>query len=445
MARYRTKRRLKKWVRKFLRTSFLLFITVLALFIAYKIAYKKVYIKDIYLENNRLYVKFNSKINKDIMCAISKEDDESNVKDGEWIKIKEKECVFNFIDDHYNLFVKKGDKLLYSSSDSKVLDFEFDDDTKYYAVNTEYKLKYKYKYIGKDPIIKWKSSNEKAVTVENGTIKTISDGDVSVFATYDGKTKSLDITSTSLIVAKPKTYDLKKKYLPCDKYTEEENDKLDEILDYKAHQVGFKTRAAAVEVARFLTLEFPYRINYFYENGRLTQANKIDGEGRYYHVGLYLNSSRYKSISKSTSKPKTWGCSLYDTPVHRNVDNGLDCSGFVSWVLLNAGFDVGDLGAGVSNVKNLSQSLGEFKDSSASLASKLKVGDFLHSYKAGGHIGIIVGIDEKYYYVAQALWFDEVGVIITKATASELAKEFPHFVLMDKFYKEDGELTNMWY
>ncbi len=56
-----------------------------------------------------------------------------------------------------------------------------------------------------------------------------------------------------------------------------------------------------------------------------------------------------------------------------------------------------------------------------------------------------MGIDEKYYYVAQALWYDERGVIVTKATASELTKEFPKFVLMDKFYKEDGDLTNMWY
>ncbi|MBQ6285740.1 MAG: C40 family peptidase [Bacilli bacterium] len=445
MTRHVKKRRLKKWVRKFLRRSFLLFITVLTLFIIYKIEYKKVSIKDIYLENNKLYIKFNSKINKDITCALSKEKNISSVKDTEWIKIKDKECVFNFSDDNSNLFIKKNDKLIYSSNDSKVLDFEFDDATKYYAVNNEYKLNYKYKYIGNNPKITWKSSNDKIITVDNGTIKTISDGEVSIFANFEGKSKKLDITSTSLITAIPKEYDYKKKYLPCDKYTEEENDKLDEILDYRVHQVGFQTRAAAAEAARFLTLELPYRINYFYETGRLTQANKIDGEGRYYHVGLYLNSSRYKSISKSTSKPKIWGCSMYDTPVHRNVDNGLDCSGFVSWALLNAGFDVGDLGAGVSNVKNLSQSLGEFKDSSTSLAKKLKVGDLLFSYRAGGHIGILVGIDDNYFYTAQALWTGQIGVIITKATASELAKEFPKFVLMDKFYKEDGELTNMWY
>ena len=91
-----------------------------------------------------------------------------------------------------------------------------------------------------------------------------------------------------------------------------------------------------VEAARFLTLHFPYKIEYFYENGRLG-TNGIDGEGRYYHKGLYLNSSKYSTISKSKNGPKVWGCSLYSTPVKRNDNNGLDCSGFVSWALLNGG------------------------------------------------------------------------------------------------------------
>ena len=74
----------------------------------------------------------------------------------------------------------------------------------------------------------------------------------------------------------------------------------------------------------------------------------------------------------------------------------------------------------------------------------IKVGDLLHSYAAGGHIGIIIGIDSDYYYVAQALWYDEIGVVITKYKKTELSSSFPHVVLMDKYYKKDGNLTNMW-
>ena len=426
------KRRLKKWVKAVLRLFVFILIISFVGMLFYKRIYKNVSIKNIYLDNNRLHVKINSKLNKDIYCLLTESEETPTLDSSEWMRMNDKECIFDFTANHYNLYVKKGDEIIYSNKNSKILDFEFKDDRKYFANNSEYTLLYDLKYIGSNPKINWSTTNEKIVAIDNGKIKTISDGNVTIQAEYDGTIKKLDITSTSLIVNRPNSYDYKKKYLPCEKYSEEENNLIDEILDYRVHQVGFKTRASALEAARFLTLEFPYRINYFYENGRLTQANKIDGEGRYYHVGMYLNSSRYKSISKSTSKPKIWGCSMYDNPVHRNVDNGLDCSGFVSWALLNGGFDVGDLGAGVSNVKNLSQSLGEFKDSSVSLTKKLKVGDLLFSYKAGGHIGMLVGIDEKYFYVAQALWFDQIGVIVTKATASELAKEFPKFVLILK-------------
>lgn len=36
---------------------------------------------------------------------------------------------------------------------------------------------------------------------------------------------------------------------------------------------------------------------------------------------------------------------MYSDPVYKNLDNGLDSSGFVSWILLNARFDVGNLRA----------------------------------------------------------------------------------------------------
>ena len=136
---------------------------------------------------------------------------------------------------------------------------------------------------------------------------------------------------------------------------------------------------------------------------------------------------------------------MYSNPAHRNIDNGLDCSGFVSWTLLNAGFDVKDVGAGFSDNSDLTD-FGELKSLTTSLAKsdKIKVGDLLHSNTAGGHIAIIVGIDSNYYYVAQALWYDEIGVVITKYKKSSLPSSFPHVVLMDKYYKKDGNLTNMW-
>ena len=138
-----------------------------------------------------------------------------------------------------------------------------------------------------------------------------------------------------------------------------------------------------------------------------------------------------------------WGCSLYDRPIGKNNVNGLDCSGFVSWALLNGGFDVKDVGAGWSNKLDLTD-YGDVKKVSSSVISQIKVGDLLHSTKAGGHIGIIVGMDSDKFYIAQALWYNEVGVIITSINKNKLSTEFPHVVLMDKYYKSDGKLTNMW-
>ena len=117
----------------------------------------------------------------------------------------------------------------------------------------------------------------------------------------------------------------------------------------------------------------------------------------------------------------------------------------MSWALLNGGFNVKDVGAGWSNNLDLTD-YGTVKKVTSSLTSsnRIKVGDLLHSTRLGGHIGIIVGIDKSNYYVAQAIWYNPVGVVITKIQKSKLANDFPHVVLMDKYYKSDGILTNMW-
>ena len=250
-------------------------------------------------------------------------------------------------------------------------------------------------------------------------------------------------------------YDFSKNELECDTYSKEDNDLLDEILKDRINDAGYKTRAGAVEAARFLVLEFPYKLSYFYENGRQT-TNNVDGEGRYYHEGLYLHESRYSNITGSKTGPETWGCPLYCNPGKRYIDNGLDCSGYVSWALLNAGFDVKDVGAGFSDKLDLTDygDVVKFNDEIIN-SGKIKVGDLVHSNHSGGHIGMIIGIDEDWFYVAQALWNDAptsltkkeenvMAVQITKYGYKEIQNILPDLVLMDKYYIEDGNLTNMW-
>ena len=431
------RRKLRKWVKYFILLVIILII-VLLMFSS------NIKIKNILVNDNKIHIVLSK--DKNIYCILTDDSSIPTLNSDSWIKANNNECIFDYDNSKHNLYIKNDEEIIYKNKKSIVYNFKFNSETEYYPINNKYKLDYSYDYIGNKPRIKWRSSDTNIISVKDGNINTISEGHAIITAEYNGSVSKIKITSTSLIVDKPKTFDLKKKFLPCEKYSVEENNLLDEILYNRAHKVGFKTRASAVEVARFLTLEFPYRINYFNENGRITQSNKIDGEGRYYHVGLYLNSSRYDNITKSSRKPKIWGCSLYSDPMHKAMDNGLDCSGFVSWVLLNAGYDVGDIGAGFADDADLTD-FGKLTANSKKLieSNQIKVGDLLHSYKAGGHIAIIVGIDEDYYYVAQALWYDERGVIITKETKETLLSEFPHVVLMDSYYENDGNLTNMWY
>ncbi len=140
-----------------------------------------------------------------------------------------------------------------------------------------------------------------------------------------------------------------KEYLSCDCYDAEENEYLDEVLSYLINEAGYQTRAGAVEAARFLLLRFPFRLHYFYENGRLDDSDyAVDGEGRYYHKGLYLGIEKTLGITDVLEGPACWGCSLYEDATGSYTDNGLDCSGFITWVLYNAGYDCRDLGAGPS-------------------------------------------------------------------------------------------------
>ena len=52
---------------------------------------------------------------------------------------------------------------------------------------------------------------------------------------------------------------------------------VDDILEYKINKAGYLTRAGVVEAMRFITLDFPYRVNYFYENGSEADKNPFRG------------------------------------------------------------------------------------------------------------------------------------------------------------------------
>jgi hypothetical protein len=376
--------------------------------------------------------------------------------------VEGKERVFGKIVDGkcvLNVSMDSGDITFINEYELSSKSFELND----YVVAVNEKNKYylplnKEIDIGNDivavgnPEIQWLSVSD-AVQIVDGKLKTLKVGNATVTAIFNDKViHTIDVVVTDTIVDMPNKFDKKKKYLPCKKFTEEEAKLLDEILAYRVEEVGYGTRAAAVEVARFLTLEFPYRITYFYETGRLNTPGraKVDGEGRYYHKGLYLHTSKYNDLAYTGNGPAIWGCGLRcyeDAPPYfkpgNKYPNGLSCSGFVTWVLYNAGFDVGDIGAGETPYPYQLTDLGNYTPLTNSLikSGKIKVGDLFNLW---GHIAILVGEDDNNYYIAESL--DTFGgVVINTYSKKTVNKTFSHVVLYDEVYKEDGKLTDLWY
>lgn len=70
----------------------------------------------------------------------------------------------------------------------------------------------------------------------------------------------------------------------------------------------------------------------------------------------------------------------------------------------------------------------------------IKAGDLFNYW---GHISIIVGIKDGVYYVAESLPnFD--GVDLRIYNKEEALDMFRYVVLMDSYYKDDGNYTEYW-
>ena len=329
-----------------------------------------------------------------------------------------------------------------------ILSFNFENDVIYMVLGDGKSLKYDELVIDKDKkLSKVVSSDNNVVSIDNGVMKANNTGECEV-KTGD---KSIKIVVTD-IISKPYYQDKKKEIIPCNQYSKSEAELLDKLLAFRINESGYQTRAGAVEAARFLTLEFKYRIPYFYENGRVhpSGVHFADGEGRYYKVGLYLDDSKKDDIIVSYRGPAIWGCPLtnlepapeYGYIMGAKKPNGLDCSGFISWALKNAGFDPGDIGAGDSEYPYQMTKLGEFVSLTPELikSGKIRTGDLINYW---GHIGMIIGIDDDSIYVAESLP-NLGGAVAKRYLKSNIRNTFTHVVLMDKYYEKDGNLTDMW-
>lgn len=362
---------------------------------------------------------------------------------------KDNNCTLSAPQGEYILSVESslGNVLLFQNRKiiiKDIEDFEIKQDKMYLVVDESETLDF-----NSSNSITWEY-DEEIISLNNNIVTGLKDGKTTLIGkNEDGVTDSIEITVTSLL-NKQTAFNFEKPYIGCEQYSTTEAKLLDEFLEHRINQAGYQTRAGVVEAARFLTLSFQYRIPYFFENGRLhwSGVHYIDGEGRYYHKGLYLSTDKYESIGPVMDGPAMWGCDLTnrdDTAyeLFAPYPNGLDCSGFVTWALLNGGFDIGDVGANDLPLLDDSKYYGEefIPINMTTLNSgKVKPGDII---AISGHTALIVGIDENNYYVAESL--ESTGGVVTKTYAKEeLSKYFTYIHLMDSIYKEDGNLTMMW-
>lgn len=409
-------------------------------------------IENIVIEDNQIKVSLEKPFfQKERWCQALKENEE--IKENNWLKIDENICYIDIDSDIKYIVIKDNkitkEKIPISNYLNTIISLNTES-KKIILVEGEekdLKLEVEIEAIGSpNTTLNYTSENEELFKFENNKLIGISKGETNLIIQdkYNHEI-TIPVIVTDLITT-PRL-DEKKTFLKAGQYTEEEAHLLDEILEERVNEAGLKTRAGVVAAARFITLEFKYKIPYFLENGRYQKtgfSEAIDGEGRFYHKGLYLSKDKFEIIKRSKRKPAMWGETLYEYSNSRYMKNGLDCSGFVTWALYNGGFEPGDIGAGPNEWYTTLPDLGKSQNITLDLlkSGQVKAGDLIGW---NGHIGLIIGIDENNIYTADTIYYSK-GLVATKYTLEEMAYKsyFTHIYDMSEYYAEDGNYTNMW-
>lgn len=234
----------------------------------------------------------------------------------------------------------------------------------------------------------------------------------SVEVTFNsGTTKKISCSIASKLIYEFKYDEFNTKpFMKCKTYTADDKTRLNAILKNAVDDAGYGTRAGAVEAARFLVGGLDYKVPYL-------GPKKIDSSlGRYNKTGLNIGTNY------------SWGCMV------SGWTQGMDCTNFVSWVFYQAGID------GPSSYSS------SYNYKIAENLDKVKVGDLVLTPKESsfGHVGIIIGIDNKYIYVAESTTGSINAIIVSKLDKSNLPKSGKFSIFKSYPYAKEGNVTNMW-
>ena len=302
---------------------------------------------NVHTEDRKVYASleiYNLVKGKGLWCISTNSETCPSFKDDNWQKIVNNKCEVEIHDGDKYLYIRdrvnSGERNELSDYISCITKLEIQASELKLIKDEEKDLALNIQSIGTpDTTLNYASSDESVAKVEDNKIICLGDGKTTITVSdLYGHNDTLDVQVTSLITT-PRINN-SKPFISNKQYTQDEAKILDDYLFYQIDEAGYQTRAGVVAAARFLTLEFKYRIPYFIENGRITHFNHqkpyCDGEGRYYHRGLYLSEDKFASIEKSVSGPAMWGAYIREWSEDNGViRNGLDCSGFVCWCLIN--------------------------------------------------------------------------------------------------------------
>ena len=138
----------------------------------------------------------------------------------------------------------------------------------------------------------------------------------------------------------------------------------------------------------------------------------------------------YSKKGLNIGNDRGWGCKVY------GYIQGMDCTGFIYWVYSQIGFS--DQIYSSSNTHDV-----------RSVINQVKVGDTLLAPSGNPdrpyqHIGIIIGIDDKYFYVAESTTGSIAAIVITKMEKNNMPSGNGKLSVVKKVkYPKEGNVTNM--
>ena len=234
---------------------------------------------------------------------------------------------------------------------------------------------------------------------------------------YNNKEYEVDCKITDKLVYHFK-YDENntKPEMRCNTYTSSDKIILESKLKQVVNEAGYGSRAGVVAAARFLVGGLDYKVHY---QGPKTENSAI---GRYQKIGLNIGQSG------------AWGCNV------SGYTQGMDCTNFVSWAFYQNGIKDHPYNTNFKKVRDV--------------INAVRVGDLLYTPCTRGadcknamridHVGIIIGIDSRYIYVAESTSSDGDAIIVTKWEKYNMPSSGKFSVVHFFKYASDGNVTDMW-